>query len=148
LIERFRQHRGGILLLGTDSFWEGVDLPGEELELLVITRLPFLVPTDPINAALSERYEKLGRDPFSSLSVPQAILRLRQGVGRLIRTTADRGVVLITDGRILSKGYGERFRTALPVPIEPFPDRSLFIDDIAAWFAADTRVSTGKRGRD
>jgi len=145
LIERFRRHRGGLLLFGTDSFWEGVDLPGEELELLVITRLPFLVPTDPINAALAERYEKLGHDPFSSLSVPQAILRLRQGVGRLIRMVTDRGVVLITDGRILSKPYGERFRNALPVPIEPFSEPSRIVDDIAAWFATRPSASPAMR---
>jgi len=134
LIERFRRHRGGILLFGTDSFWEGVDLPGEDLELLVVTRLPFSVPTDPINAALGAHYERLGRDPFLSLSLPQAIIRLRQGVGRLIRTRIDRGVVLITDGRILSKGYGEGFRAALPVPIEPFSDPDSLIAEVTAWF--------------
>jgi len=112
----------------------------------VITRLPFLVPTDPINAALSKRYEKLGDDPFFSLSLPQAILRLRQGVGRLIRMVTDRGVVLITDGRILSKPYGERFRIALPVPIEPFSESSLIVDDIAAWFASRPSVSAGGAG--
>jgi len=145
LIERFRKSDGGILLFGTDSFWEGVDLPGEDLELLVITRLPFLVPTDPINAALSERYGKLGQDPFSSLSLPQAILRLRQGVGRLIRTKSDRGVVLITDGRILVKQYGEKFQAALPVPIEPFSDPSRLVDSIGGWFSSASSGPDGER---
>lgn len=148
LIERFRRYQGGIFLFGTDSFWEGVDLPREELELLVVTRLPFPVPTDPINSALAERYEENGRDPFSSLSVPQAILRLRQGVGRLIRTGNDRGVVLITDGRIISKEYGERFRAALPVPVETFSDPSSLVEDIAGWFAVRPPVSAGKYDRD
>jgi ATP-dependent DNA helicase DinG len=115
LVERFRRTRDGSLLLGTDSFWEGVDLPGEELEYLIVTRLPFTVPTDPVYVALSERYATRGEDPFVALAIPQAVLRLRQGVGRLIRTEQDRGVVVLTDDRILTKGYGRRFAEALPV---------------------------------
>jgi ATP-dependent DNA helicase DinG len=115
LIERFRAHRGGKLLLGTESFWEGVDFPREELEFLVVTRLPFPVPTDPILVALGERLAAEGRDPFFDLALPLAVLKLRQGVGRLIRTQEDLGVVVITDHRIASRSYGARFANSLPV---------------------------------
>ena len=134
LVDRFQGHRGGILLLGTDSFWEGLDLPGDALELLVITRLPFAVPTDPIQAALSKRYMESGRDSFLDLALPQAVLKLRQGIGRLIRTEQDRGVVLLTDRRITSKGYGGRFRAALPVPIETYEDAGTLIGALGAWY--------------
>ncbi len=118
LIERFRQSDEGSVLLGTDSFWEGVDLPGSTLEILIITRLPFPVPSDPVFSALSDNMAKDGKDPFYNLSVPRAILKLRQGVGRLIRTTSDYGIVIITDQRILSQGYGKSFTSALPVSAE------------------------------
>jgi DNA polymerase-3 subunit epsilon/ATP-dependent DNA helicase DinG len=98
------------VLLGTRSFWEGVDIPGEALSAVVIVRLPFSVPTEPIFAARSETYS----DAFKEYAVPDAILRFRQGVGRLIRTSTDRGVVAIFDSRILSKSYGTQFIEALP----------------------------------
>ena len=98
------------VILGTASFWEGVDLPGDSLKVLLVTRLPFAVPTDPIVAARSEMFE----DPFRQYSVPEAILRLRQGFGRLIRTSSDRGVAVILDRRIISKGYGKSFARSLP----------------------------------
>jgi DNA polymerase-3 subunit epsilon/ATP-dependent DNA helicase DinG len=98
------------VLMGTRSFWEGVDVPGADLSVLVIARLPFSVPTDPLFAARSERFE----DPFSQYSVPETILRFRQGFGRLIRRKTDRGVVAILDRRILSKRYGQTFLDALP----------------------------------
>jgi len=134
LVDRFQSHRGGILLLGTDSFWEGLDLPGDALELLIITRLPFAVPTDPIQAALGKRYVESGRDAFLDLALPQAVLKLRQGIGRLIRTEQDRGVVLLTDHRITSKRYGGYFRAALPVPIETHEDTGALIEALAAWY--------------
>jgi DNA polymerase-3 subunit epsilon/ATP-dependent DNA helicase DinG len=98
------------VLLGTRSFWEGVDIPGESLSALVITRLPFSVPNEPIFASRSERYS----DPFKEYSVPDAILRFRQGFGRLIRTRTDRGIVAIFDNRIISKAYGKQFLASLP----------------------------------
>ena len=134
IIERFQKHQGGILLLGTDSFWEGLDLPGDALELLVITRLPFAVPSDPIQAALGERYVQEGRDAFRDLALPQAVLRLRQGVGRLIRTTQDRGAVLITDHRIFSKRYGVRFRRALPVPVDEVAEEGVLLQLLSSWY--------------
>ncbi|MGD9675745.1 MAG: ATP-dependent DNA helicase [Candidatus Bipolaricaulia bacterium] len=135
LVERFRREKDGVFLLGADSFWEGVDLPGEELEILVVTRLPFAVPTDPVFAALSERYERTGSDPFHELALPQAVLRLRQGVGRLIRTQRDRGIVIVTDDRIRTKGYGRRFAQALPVAVEEVGTSAELVSEAAAWFA-------------
>jgi ATP-dependent DNA helicase DinG len=85
---------------------------------VVVTRLPFAVPTDPVFAALSLELSRRGKDAFLDLALPQAVLRLRQGVGRLIRTRADRGVVILTDDRIRTKPYGRRFAEALPVPVE------------------------------
>ena len=137
LLERFRAHPSAGLLLGTESFWEGVDLPGEDMEFLVITRLPFSVPTDPIVSALSDRVAREGRDPFRDLALPRAILKLRQGVGRLIRTADDHGIVILTDQRILSRSYGARFLDSLPVPAEPYHDERSLVEDVVAWFAGD-----------
>jgi DNA polymerase-3 subunit epsilon/ATP-dependent DNA helicase DinG len=110
LLENFRTTRRAVLL-GTRSFWEGVDVVGEALSVLVITRLPFQVPDDPIFAARSETFE----EPFSEYAVPETILRFRQGFGRLIRTKTDRGVVVILDKRVLTKGYGPMFLNSLPM---------------------------------
>ena len=134
LIERFKRFPRGIVLLGTDSFWEGVDLPGDELEYVVISRLPFDVPTDPIQAALGEHYARIGRDPFLDLALPRAVLKLRQGVGRLIRTRQDRGVVVLTDRRVLARGYGRSFVAALPASLEIFEAPAELVDEIAGWF--------------
>ena len=109
LLENFKSSDKAVLL-GTRSFWEGVDIPGNALSVLVITKLPFAVPTDPLIAARSEEFE----DPFNEYQLPDAILRFRQGFGRLIRTKSDRGVVVILDKRILSKPYGKHFINSLP----------------------------------
>jgi ATP-dependent DNA helicase DinG len=109
LLETFREADRAVLL-GTRSFWEGVDVPGQALSVLVIVKLPFDVPSDPIVAARSETFE----DPFSQYSLPEAILRFRQGFGRLIRTQSDRGVVVVLDHRVLSKQYGKFFIQSLP----------------------------------
>jgi len=109
LLETFKGSEGAILL-GTRAFWEGVDVPGEALSVLAIVKLPFDVPTDPIVAARAETFEQ----PFYEYNVPEAILRFRQGFGRLIRTQQDRGVVAILDRRVLSKQYGRLFIDSLP----------------------------------
>jgi len=109
LLESFKSNDRAILL-GTRSFWEGVDIPGEALSVLVIVKLPFAVPTDPLVAARAETFE----DPFSEYHLPEAILRFRQGFGRLIRTQSDRGVVVILDRRVLTKAYGKTFIESLP----------------------------------
>ena len=109
MLEQFRAADRAVLL-GTRSFWEGVDVQGEKLSALAICKLPFDVPTDPIFAARSETYE----DSFNEYSVPESVLKFRQGFGRLIRSKTDRGVVLILDKRVVSKGYGASFLAALP----------------------------------
>jgi len=112
LLTRFRSAENPVLF-GTDSFWEGVDVQGKALELVVITRLPFRVPTEPILEARSEHITALGGDPFMSYTVPQAVIKFKQGFGRLIRSKEDRGAVLILDSRVLTKNYGKIFLTAL-----------------------------------
>jgi DNA polymerase-3 subunit epsilon/ATP-dependent DNA helicase DinG len=109
LLESFRSAERAVLL-GTRSFWEGVDVPGEALSVLVIIKLPFDVPSDPIVASRAESFE----DPFYQYSLPEAILRFRQGFGRLIRTQSDRGVVAIFDKRVVTKSYGHTFLESLP----------------------------------
>ena len=109
LLETFREADKAVLL-GTRSFWEGVDIPGDALSVLVVVKLPFDVPSEPIIAARSETFD----DPFNEYQLPEAILRFRQGFGRLIRTQSDRGVVAILDKRILTKRYGRSFLDSLP----------------------------------
>jgi DNA polymerase-3 subunit epsilon/ATP-dependent DNA helicase DinG len=109
ILEAFRQSERAVLM-GTRSFWEGVDVQGEALSALVIVKLPFAVPTDPIVAARSETFDS----PFYNYTVPEAILALRQGFGRLIRSASDRGVCTILDRRLLSKSYGRLFIESLP----------------------------------
>jgi ATP-dependent DNA helicase DinG len=106
-------------LFGTDSFWSGVDVPGEALSNVIITRLPFAAPDHPLIEAKLELVQERGGDPFTEYSLPEAILKLRQGVGRLIRTKADHGIVVILDNRIVTKPYGRAFMQALPkCPVE------------------------------
>jgi DNA polymerase-3 subunit epsilon/ATP-dependent DNA helicase DinG len=109
MLENFKNADNGVLL-GTRSFWEGVDIPGSALSCVVIARLPFAVPSDPIVAARSETFD----DSFNQYSIPEAILMFRQGFGRLIRTHEDRGVVVVFDRRVISKGYGHAFLDSLP----------------------------------
>ena len=107
------------VLFGTDSFWMGVDVPGEALSNVIITRLPFAVPDHPLIEAKLELIEERGGDPFTEYSLPEAVLKLRQGVGRLIRTKSDRGIIVILDNRIVTKAYGRAFLRALPkCPVE------------------------------
>ena len=109
LLEGFKSNEKAVLL-GNKSFWEGVDIPGDSLSALIIVRLPFAVPSDPIFATRSETYS----NSFNDFAIPEAILRFRQGFGRLIRTKTDRGVVAIFDSRVQTKGYGSLFLEALP----------------------------------
>jgi ATP-dependent DNA helicase DinG len=113
LLRRFRE-AGNAVLLGTDSFWEGVDVPGRALRALVLAKLPFKVPSEPITAARLERLEEQGQNGFFNYLLPHAALKLKQGFGRLIRSTSDVGVVLLLDPRVLKKSYGAMVLEGLP----------------------------------
>ena len=113
LLTQFRRE-GNAVLFGTDSFWEGVDVKGEALRLVIIARLPFQVPTEPVQQARAEKIKEDGGDPFRDFSIPQAVIKFRQGFGRLIRSHDDRGAVLILDRRVLNKSYGRIFLRSLP----------------------------------
>jgi len=118
LLEQFKSTSRSVLF-GTDSFWSGVDVPGEALSNVIITRLPFAVPDTPLIEAKLELIQARGGDAFTEYSLPEAILKLRQGVGRLIRTKSDRGIIVILDNRIVTKPYGRAFMQALPkCPVE------------------------------
>lgn len=122
------------VLFATDSFWEGVDVPGRALEQVIITRLPFKVPTEPVLEARAEAIERAGGDPFMEYTVPQAVLKLKQGFGRLIRHREDRGVVLILDARVVKKGYGRVFLRSLPpARLIAAPSRQVF-EEIGDFF--------------
>jgi ATP-dependent DNA helicase DinG len=105
---------GNAVLFGTDSFWTGVDVPGTALSQVIITRLPFDPPTHPITEAKCEHIRDAGGNPFNELTLPDALIKFRQGIGRLIRSKTDRGLVTILDSRVLAKAYGREFLSSLP----------------------------------
>jgi ATP-dependent DNA helicase DinG len=113
LLEDFRKNKHAILV-GTSSFWEGVDVRGEALRLVIIDRLPFASPDDPVLKARSAQLKAEGRNPFFEYQIPQAVLTLKQGAGRLIRDMNDTGVLVLGDSRIQKKGYGQQFLQSLP----------------------------------
>ncbi|MFC1944294.1 ATP-dependent DNA helicase, partial [Chloroflexota bacterium] len=129
------------VLLGTASFWEGVDIVGETLSVLVIARLPFAVPTEPVFAARSETYI----DAFNQFALPQAILRFKQGFGRLIRSRGDRGAIVVLDSRLQRKGYGRAFLDSLPpCTVMRGPARNLPAA-VTSWLESDTRDERTRR---
>jgi ATP-dependent DNA helicase DinG len=126
LLNRFRNERAAVLF-ATSSFWEGVDVKGEALVCLILTRLPFRVPTDPIIEARVERLKQQGRDAFEHYTVPQAVIKFKQGFGRLIRHREDRGAVLIFDRRVATKRYGQTFLRSLPTrTVRQMPRTEMF----------------------
>jgi ATP-dependent DNA helicase DinG len=134
LLERFRR-LGNAVLLGSASFWEGVDVRGDALSLVVIDRLPFAPPDDPVLAARIEKMNQEGRNAFMEYQVPQAVITLKQGAGRLIRDENDRGVLMICDPRLISKPYGKRIWRSLP-PMKRTRDAS----EVVAFFRAIARA--------
>ena len=123
-------HDGKAVLLGTNSFWEGVDVQGESLELLILHKLPFQPPTEPVVEALHEKLDKEGKNAFMHYTLPVALLRMRQGIGRLIRSKTDRGVILILDNRISTKHYGSYFKEIIPTKIYSTKNPTETIDAI------------------
>ena len=128
LLERFASE-GSALLFATASFWEGVDVPGQALELVVIDRLPFDSPDDPLLKKRSEQFKEQGKSPFVEYQLPRAIIRLKQGFGRLVRSPQDRGIVAILDGRIRTRRYGKLILRALPDA-----RRIAHFEELQAWY--------------
>lgn len=138
LLERFRQGvhgQAGCVLVASASFWEGVDLPGEALQLVIIDKLPFPPPHDPLVQARSQRLERSGRSPFKDYFVPEAAVALKQGAGRLIRRESDQGMLVIGDTRLLSMSYGRRLLNALP-PMRRLATQEQAIETLQAYAAA------------
>ena len=134
MINQFKEYRESVLL-GTDSFWEGVDVPGSALELLYIPKLPFDVPSDPVIAARMEEIKKRGGNPFFEYSVPEAVIRFRQGFGRLIRSKSDFGAVIVGDNRLSRMQYGKQFLNSLPVKSVVFTEAEDLMRALGEWFS-------------
>ncbi len=139
LLRRFKEEVTSVLF-GTDSFWEGVDVPGSALELVVIVRLPFAVPSDPVVQAQMEEVERAGKSPFTALSVPEAAIKLRQGAGRLIRHRNDRGAVVILDKRMSTSWYGQLFKRSLPGRVMRADNPDMLIGNLRGWFGSAEEI--------
>jgi ATP-dependent DNA helicase DinG len=133
LLDSFRAERSSVLF-ATDSFWEGVDAPGDTLQIVILCRLPFRVPTEPILRARMAAIEARGGNPFGELSLPDAVVRMRQGFGRLMRRQDDTGVVLILDPRIVTKQYGEVFLESLPAARRVIGPSTEVLREVALFF--------------
>jgi len=140
LLETFKDG-DNCVLLGTDSFWEGVDVPGPALSCVIITKLPFQVPTDPITAARSDMLRQKGSNPFTAYMLPEAVIKLRQGFGRLIRRREDRGVVVVCDKRMWTKRYGHAFLCSLPDCQRLRGTTDQICEAIRRWLALQPEVS-------
>jgi ATP-dependent DNA helicase DinG len=142
LLERFRR-LGNAVLLGTASFWEGVDVRGEALSCVIIDKLPFASPGDPVLQARIDALRRGGGNPFHDFQLPQAVIALKQGAGRLIRDARDRGVLVVCDPRLLSRSYGHAFLNSLP-PMA----RTRDIEDVRRFFAPEAQIGHQTGGGD
>ena len=140
LLKRFSTSDNGVLF-GTDSFWEGVDVRGGALEHVIITRLPFRVPTEPLQEARLEELSSRGVNAFSNYTIPQAVLRFKQGFGRLVRSTTDRGVISVLDSRILTKRYGKIFLQSLPEIDRFASSAAAVVERVEEFFSPADQVS-------
>jgi len=145
IINRFKEIKTSFLF-GTDSFWEGIDVPGEALEILLITRLPFDVPSDPVIQAKAELIRKQGGNPFMDFTIPEAVIRFRQGFGRLIRSKTDYGAIIILDTRVVKKLYGRIFLQSLPLNARLFQEEEELWTAFRKWFGEEISSvsSTGR----
>lgn len=145
LLERFREHHNAVLV-GTDSFWEGVSVKGDGLRLVILPRLPFRVPTEPLQEARHERIKANGQDPFRTLTLPHAVLKLRQGYGRLIRSVSDRGVVLLLDRRVHDRWYGRVILATLPPARRVVGPWQRVLADVRAFYTPPAVDPAAERG--
>jgi ATP-dependent DNA helicase DinG len=140
LLDRFRRDTSSVLF-ATDSFWEGVDVPGDALQCVILPKLPFRVPTEPVLEARAEAIDAAGGNAFMEYTVPQAVVKFRQGFGRLIRRKSDRGAIVVLDRRIMTKHYGKVFRESLP-EMRPVTGSSASVfAEMRAFFNSQARSS-------
>jgi ATP-dependent DNA helicase DinG len=135
MLERFRK-MGNAILIGSQSFWEGVDVRGEALSVVIIDKLPFAPPDDPVLAARIDKINKEGRNAFMEYQLPRAVINLKQGAGRLIRDETDRGVLMICDPRLITKSYGKKIWQSLP-PMK----RTRELAEVEAFFATNEEAA-------
>ncbi|MDG5813898.1 helicase C-terminal domain-containing protein [Chitinispirillales bacterium ANBcel5] len=144
MLEQFKQG-SGMILMGTDSFWEGIDAPGKSCEIVIIPRLPFPVPTHPLTRAVAQKFETQNGESFFCYSVPEALIKFRQGAGRLIRTSEDRGALLVLDNRILVKGYGKQFIRSLDTEFNDFESGENMVEKMTEFFDGETQATSTVR---
>jgi ATP-dependent DNA helicase DinG len=145
-LTRLFQDNHSCVLLGTSSFWEGVDIPGDALSCLAIVRLPFQPPNHPLVEAKSENIKKRNENPFMKFSVPQAVIRFKQGFGRLVRRASDKGVVIIYDTRVIDTQYGKYFLYSLPGPKIEHMNTEQMVPRIQEWMGEQSHENNKNIG--
>jgi ATP-dependent DNA helicase DinG len=147
LLNRFKKNSSSVLF-GTGSFWQGIDVPGKSLEIVTIEKLPFPNPAEPIIGAKSDYFEKKGLGGFAHYILPISVLRLKQGFGRLIRSTRDTGAIFILDNRVLTKSYGSVFLESLPTEISVVRTSLEAQNALDAWFEEGRIYSSFSEGEE